>query len=382
MLDFVEICTRSPKPGVIEIFPDFLVEESSDVMIKGGDFYAVWLEDAGLWSTKENDLIKEVDKEINKKYEEVKEKYPGYNIKRKLLRSGSTGMIDAWHKNCKQQRRDSFTMLNQKLVFANDPVNKKDFASVRLGYSLEPGSYPAWEKIVSTLYFPKERHKIEWSIGSIITGASKKNQKFLVFYGPKGTGKSTIIKIIEKLFKGYYTSFDAKSLGSASESFALEPFKNGPLVAIQHDGNLSKIEDNTRLNSLISHELITVNEKHKSLYANAFQTFLIMGTNDPVRITNAKSGILRRLIDVNPSEHLIPTDLYLQLMSQIDFELGAIAYHCMEVFNENPNYYDNYVPISMMGATNEFYNFVEDSYLIFKKEDSVTLKTAWEMYRT
>lgn len=381
MLDFVDIVVRMPKQGVIEIYPDFLVDESEDVMIKGSDFYAVWVEDRGLWSTKENDLVKLVDRETNLVYEETREKYPGYSIKRKLMRSGSSGMIDSWHRNCKQQRRDNYQMLNQKLIFANDPVDKKDFASVRLPYALQPGDYSAWDTIVSTLYFPEERHKIEWSIGSIITGASKKNQKFLVFYGPKGTGKSTIIKVFEKLFSGYCTSFDAKSLGSPNESFALEPFKNGPLVAIQHDGNLSRIEDNTRLNSLISHELITVNEKHKSLYANAFQTFLVLGTNDPVRITNAKSGILRRLIDVNPSEHLLPTNQYNILMQQIDFELGAIAWHCMEVYNENPNFYDTYVPLSMMGATNDFYNFVEENYDIFKKENSTTLNVAWEMYK-
>ena len=32
-------------------------------------------------------------------------------------------------------------------------------------------------------------------------------------------------------------------------SFALEAFKSNPMVAIQHDGDLSRIEDNTRLNS-------------------------------------------------------------------------------------------------------------------------------------
>ena len=34
-----------------------------------------------------------------------------------------------------------------------------------------------------------------------------------------------------------------------------------------------------------------------------------------------------------------------------------------------------------MGASNDFYNFVFDSYHIFKKEDGVTLKQAWEMYK-
>lgn len=35
-----------------------------------------------------------------------------------------------------------------------------------------------------------------------------------------------------------------------------------------------------------------------------------------------------------------------------------------------------------MGATNDFYNFVVDSFSVFKKNDGTTLKTAWEMYKT
>ena len=85
--------------------------------------------------------------------------------------------------------------------------------------------------------------------------------------------------------QGYYSVFDAKALGSSSNSFALEAFKANPLVAIQHDGDLSKIEDNTRLNSLVSHELMTVNEKFKSAYSSRFNAFLFMGTNKPVKIT-------------------------------------------------------------------------------------------------
>ena len=107
---------------------------------------------------------------------------------------------------------------------------------------------------------------------------------------PQGTGKSTVLNIIQQLFDGYYSVFDAKALGSSSNSFALEAFKSNPLVAIQHDGDLSRIEDNTRLNSLVSHELMTVNEKFKSTYANRFNAFLFMGTNKPVKITDGKSG--------------------------------------------------------------------------------------------
>lgn len=148
----------------------------------------------------------------------------------------------------------------------------------------------------------------------------------MVFYGAVGTGKSTIINVIQQLFDGYYTSFNAKDLGSSSNAFALEAFRSNPLVAIQHDGDLSRIEDNTRINSLVSHELMTVNEKFRSAYSNRFKAFLIMGTNKPVKITDAKSGIIRRLIDVSPTGDKVPPGEYRTLTKQIPFELGGIAY--------------------------------------------------------
>ena len=380
MLDFFTVATRSKKPGYIEIYPKFQVKPTEDLMIRGGDFYAVWVEDRGLWSTDEYDVIQLVDRELTKYAEEHKGELDG-NVKISYMWDAESGMIDSWHKFCQKQMRDSYHMLDEKLLFANDGTNKKDYASKRLSYPLEPGECPAYEQIISTLYSEEERRKIEWAIGSIVTGESRTLQKFLVLYGGPGTGKSTMLNIIQDLFDGYHAVFDAKALGSANAQFALEPFKKNPLVAIQHDGDLSKIEDNTRLNSVVSHEWMSVNEKHKSQYENRFICFLFMGTNKPVKITDGKSGILRRLIDVSPSGNKIPTREYKKLMKQVKFELGPIAYHCKEVFLSDPGRYDDYIPTSMMSQSNDFYNFMLDSYSIFKKEDGTTLKAAWEMYK-
>lgn len=383
MLDFLTIATRSRKRGVIEIYPKFIIKKSSDLMIRGGDFYAIWVEELGLWSTDEEDVVRLIDNELDKFKAENEHKLDSNsNIKVLYMWDAETGIIDSWHKYCQKQMRDSFHMLDEKLIFSNAKTNKKDYASKRLNYPLEQGPITAYDKLISTLYSEEERHKIEWAIGSIISGDSKKIQKFMVLYGAAGTGKSTILNIIQQLFDGYYSVFDAKALGSSSNSFALEAFKTNPLVAIQHDGDLSKIEDNTRLNSLVSHELMTVNEKFKSTYANQFKCFLFMGTNKPVKITDAKSGLIRRLIDVSPSGNKLNSKEYKQVMKQIDFELGAIAYHCQEVYLSDPGYYDDYVPITMMGASNDFYNFMLDSFHVFKKEDSTTLKAAWEMYKS
>ena len=141
-----------------------------------------------------------------------------------------------------------------------------------------------------------------------------------------------------------------------------------PLVAIQHDGDLSRIEDNTRLNSLVSHGFMTVNEKFKSTYASRFNCFLFMGTNKPVKITDAKSGLIRRLIDVTPTGNKLSATEYKTLIKHVDFELGAIAQHCLGVYLKNKHLYDDYMPVTMMGASNDFYNYVLDAYSVFKKE--------------
>lgn len=381
MIDFLMISTRSTKRGVIEIYPKFIIKKSSDLMIRGGDFYAIWLEDRGLWSTDEQDALQLIDRELDRYAEENRKNFDS-SVKVLHMWDSESGMIDSWHKYCQKQMRDSFHMLDEKLIFSNTPTNKKDYASKKLKYPLEEGTINAYDKLMSTLYSETEREKIEWAIGSIVCGDSKKLQKFMVLYGAAGTGKSTVLNIIQQLFNGYYSVFDAKALGSSSNSFALEAFKSNPLVAIQHDGDLSRIEDNTRLNSLVSHELMTVNEKFKSTYANRFKCFLFMGTNKPVKITDAKSGLIRRLIDVSPSGDKLSPKEYKTVMKQIEFELGAIAYHCQNVYLANPGMYDDYIPVAMLGASNDFYNFIIDSYHVFKKEDGTTLKASWEMYKT
>ena len=382
MLDFLIISSELTKKGGMKIFPKFrLYPKSNDLMIRGGDFYAVWMEDTGLWSTNESDCLALIDRELDKYVDDhgLRERD---DVSILYTWDSDSGIIDKWHKFCQKQMRDSFVMLDESLIFSNMETKREDYASKKLPYPLQAGNITAYDKLVGTLYSEEERRKIEWAIGAIVTGDSKWIQKFMVLYGSGGTGKSTILNIIQQLFDGYHSVFDAKALGSASNAFALEAFKTNPLVAIQHDGNLSKIEDNTKLNSLVSHEMMTVNEKFKSTYQNRFKCFLFMGSNSYVMITDSKSGLIRRLIDVEPTGNKVSFNEYKTLTEQIKFELGAIAWHCKEVYLEDPDYYNDYVPKSMMRESNDFYNFVVDSYRVFKKEDGTTLKAAWEMYKS
>ena len=378
----MRVSTRQTKNGLTEVYPTFIIRSPSQhLMIRGGDFYAIWVEEKGLWSTSEQDAVDLIDRELDAYVKENASQLDGgYRVLH--MWNADSSMVDKWHKYCQKQMRDSFHMLDEKLIFSNTPTRREDYASKRLPYPLEKGDTSAWDQMMSVLYAPTERHKIEWAIGSIVSGDSRKLQKFMVLYGAAGTGKSTVIGIIEQMFAGYTATFVSKDLGQSSNAFALEPFKKNPLVAIEHDGDLSRIEDNTRINSLVSHERMSVNEKFAKMYENNFKCFLFMGTNKPVKITDAKSGLLRRLIDVTPTGEKLENRVYLRLRKQIEFELGAIAQHCLEVYTANPNAYDEYIPTSMLSASNDFYNFVLDSWPVFCKENETTLKAAWAMYKT
>ena len=382
MLDFYMISYRRKK-DVIEVRPKFIVNpRTKDLMIRGGDFYAVWDEQLGLWSKSEQSVIEQIDRDIDIFIEERKKHYPDEKMVPLYMWDSDSGSIDRFHKYVKQQMRDCFHSMDSKVIFSNQKVKKSDYASHTLSYPLEEGPTDAYEELISTLYSPTEREKIEWAIGAVISGDAKKIQKFEVLYGDKGTGKGTIIDIISALFDGYTCAFDAKALGMSNKDFALESFKSNPLVAIQGDGNLSGIEDNTKLNTIVSHEPIGLNAKYEKVYTTKINAFLFMGTNSPVKITDAKSGILRRLIDVTPTGNKIPYRRYHNLKKQVIFELSGIAYHCLKVYEKlGEDYYENYIPLSMMAATNDFYGFIDYNFDKLEAEDQITLSKAWPLYK-
>lgn len=382
MLDFLKISKKEGRKA-IEIAPKFDTNHRNDVMTRGRDFYAVWNEEEGLWSKDESQVISLIDQTLDDVYvESLKEKSDEkYHVL--YMWDSDSGSIDKWHKYVQKQLRDKYHILDQKIIFSNQDSKKRDYASKRLSYEMGKGDISAYEELMSTLYEPEERDKIEWAIGSIFAGDSKHIQKFIVLYGGPGTGKSTVLDIIQNLFEDYATMFDAQELADSKKDFALEPFKDNPLVAIQQDGDLSKIEDNTKLNSIVSHEKMVINEKFKSKYISKFNTFLFLGTNKPVKITEAKSGLMRRLIDVRPTGNTLPHDRYDILVEQIKFELGAIAFHCLEKYKSmGIKYYDSYVPIRMMSATNDIYDFIDSYYLSdFSKKDAMQLSDIYALYK-
>lgn len=382
MLDFFKIRSKYvPTKNIRIIYPDFIVGRHKDLMIRGRDFYAVYDDETGLWSTNEFDIARIIDRELYKAYDEMREKFDSDD--KIIIQTMGEYESRSWsrYKHFIKEMPDDYIPLDTKLAFNGQQFKRDDYASRYLPYNLNNQPCPSWDTLLSTLYSAEERRKIEWAIGSVIAGDSTRISKFFVLYGSPGSGKGTVLDIIAKLFDGYYCIIESKALGQQSSEFSTAPFRNNPLVALEYDADLSRVETNTRLNSIVSHETILVREMYKSAYRVKINAMIFLATNSPVQITDAKSGIIRRLIDVNPSGNRIPSKRYQKLVKQVDFELGAIAQHCLDVYKQyGIHHYDSYRSTGMMERTDIFFNFIEESYFEFKNSEYVSLKRAWAMY--
>lgn len=379
-MDFYEIKERALKSGTTEVRPAWRVLRFKDLMIRGKSFYAVYNPETHFWSTEEYDLMRIVDADVARHFKETSERVEGSVWPRYLGDYDSKTYSD--YKAWMSKLPDVYHPLDGEILFADQTPRREDYATRTLTYSLSDDPCPSYEELMNTLYDPDEREKLEWGIGSVFTGDSKWIQKFFVLYGSAGSGKSTFLNLLSRLLDDHIGQFDAAALGRPSDQFALEPFKSNPRVAIQHDGNLARIADNSRLNSLVSHETMVMNEKGKSLYSFTSEAMLFVGTNLPVRITDSKSGLTRRLIDVEPSGRKLDIHRYNDIMDRIEDERGSIVRHCVEVYKaKGSSYYDDYKPIGMMSKTNPIFNFLDFYSDELDDEEGISLKRIYEMYK-
>ena len=377
-MDQVRVHPKRVSKTKIEIIADPKVRGYHDLLVKGGAFYAVYDERTGLWSQNLQVLSELIDNDIDK-FMETYQAPEGVEVIPQYMQSISNG---AWNRYMSSLKNlaDSKQTLNQRMIFDGETPKREDYATVQLPYRIQKGPIDAYDELMSTLYAPAEREKLEWGIGALIDGKDiSKIQKLFVIYGDPGTGKSTVLTIMERMFPGYIAYFSAEELGKGYQ-FATAAFKSSPLIGMQHDGDLSKLWNNTLINEIAAHEELIINEKGIRQYTIRPKTMLFLATNKPVRITDSRSGLIRRLIDIRPTGATLPSTRYFEDLEHISFELGAIADHCLHVYRElGRNKYDGYIPTDMIAKTNDVYNFIADHLDLF--DDETKLNDIWKAYK-
>ena len=361
------------------------------IMKKGGSFYAFFNEETGFWDTNEQNLYEMIDKKLYS-YRDAHYKRndngdyvygDGYKhvVCNVLSDSDTKQLIEFSNWFSKLPPNYNFIPLDSSLTFKSDVVKPEDYRSKTLKYDIKPGSTEAYDKLIGTLYSPSEKQKIEWAIGSVLTGDSKNIEKIIAFYGPPGSGKSTVLDLIKMIFDGYWTIFIASELASKSQQFATSVFKDNPLVAIQDDGSLAKI-DSPAINEIVSHKDILVNDKNVKRYTIRSNAMLFMATNELIDLHDTNLGLSRRLLDVYPSGAKLPVVEYRTLNEQMKFEIGAIAQHCIDVYRElGKEAYVEYRPNEMIKKVNYLHNFIFDNFERLEENDPIRLSTLYSWYK-
>jgi hypothetical protein len=236
-MDFFQIGTKETKGGIIEVFPDFMVGRSKDLMVRGRSFYAIWDEEAGLWSMDEYDVQRLVDKELAEFAEKLRQ--DGHICTVKYLRSFGSNSWNQFRSFVNNLSDNSHQLDQTSYIRQLQRLRRKTMLAGVFHILLLKVIQMLGMSLLGTLYSPEERAKIEWAIGAVVAREiRRKSRNFIVLYGPAGTGKSTILEYCSRSCLPGTPPHSKQRLWEVNNaSFATEVFKSNPLVAIQHDGD-------------------------------------------------------------------------------------------------------------------------------------------------
>lgn len=317
--------------------------DSKDVMVRGHEIKSFYNEEKGLWE-KENvksGFIKLVDKELKKEAEIFNQKENSSNERVVIssLYEYDSKEVEVYDKWLNHFPDNAMPVFDSKIIFDDTKVTKDMHATFKLDYHPQEGSIDNWNEFLHGI-FPEEEEaeKIEWMIGALAKGETTKDdfQYLFVLKGSPGTGKSSVLNFItDVLFPGYSSKFDIEKVVDSYDKFNLTQFKENPLIAIDHDGDLSKITKNDDINKICSHNDITINEKGIKAYTlHRPISLMIVCTNGDIDL-GIDSGMLRRLIEVTPCNAAPFENAYFNaLLGRCVFERAAIVQHCIDVYNK------------------------------------------------
>ena len=127
-MDFYQILSKETKDkSGMELYPDFIVGRSQDLMVQGRTFYAIWDAEKGLWSRDEYDVQRLVDEHLNAEADRLRRE-TGINYTIRSMRSFNSNSWSQFRKFL-ANISDNSHPLDSKVLFSNSEIKKTDYAS-------------------------------------------------------------------------------------------------------------------------------------------------------------------------------------------------------------------------------------------------------------
>lgn len=210
-----------------------------------------------------------------------------------------------------------------------DPVTKqmlphspKYKAINQIPHEYKPGATLTGEAIEGWLQFivtaPDDREMLLQFAGLSLTKDTRQ-QKFLVLNGEGGSGKSTVIRMIESMVGGVNVS--NISLTDLQQRFASYGLL-GKLLNSCADLEISALEDTSTLKKCLGEDTLRGEQKGKDAISFKSYAKLVFSTNElPIVKSEKTNGFFRRLL-VLPMDKLPPrkrSDFFDELSGQLDY---------------------------------------------------------------
>ena len=156
----------------------------------------------------------------------------------------------------------------------------------------------AYDYLLDTIMDKVDRAYLEHFIGSACIGSYEYLPKYLIFYGPAGSGKTTLINILIRLIGEWQISY---STGIAKMAHSSSSF------VVIHDGDAEKLIEET-----------------KDDPATDGMTFII-ATNKPIQHPPMNASILC------VTDNRIPSAMFNELIDPSLYELAVpYKYYCID----------------------------------------------------
>ncbi len=180
---------------------------------------------------------------------------------------------------------------------------------------------------------PEEKEMLLQYIGYCMT-RDIKQQKFLLLTGAGGTGKSTLIKLIESIIgKDNISHVSLKQLGQRFAAYGII----GKLLNSLADLETGALEDVSLIKKVLGEDPISAEQKGKDAFSTMLYAKMIFSTNElPIILSEKSNGFYRRLLILSMNRKPTEIDPYLfeKLNAGID-RFIALAVKAVQRMYEN-----------------------------------------------